>query len=84
MQSSRAITLDWVEIWTAYLEAGLSKREFYRQCLPTLISFRKRPPLGVFYSSLRLLENLAASGQLHSLQVVKRSLKAQKRSRHFS
>jgi|GEM_PF-3837189 len=39
MQSSHTITLDWVEIWTAYLEAGLSKREFYRQCLPTLISF---------------------------------------------
>ena len=44
----------------------LSKREFYRQCLPTLISSRKRPPHGVFYSSLRLLENLAASGQLHN------------------
>ena len=66
MQSSHTITLDWVEIWTAYLEAGLRKREFYRQCLPTLISSRKRPPLGVFYSSLRLLENLAASGQLHN------------------
>lgn len=66
MQSSHTITLDWVEIWTAYLEAGLSKREFYRQCLPTLISSRKCPPLGVFYSSLRLLENLAASGQLHN------------------
>lgn len=66
MQSSHTITLDWVEIWTAYLEAGLSKREFYRQCLPNLISSRKRPPLGVFYSSLRLLENLAASGQLHN------------------
>ena len=46
MQSSHTITLDWVEIWTAYLEAGLSKREFYRQCLPTLISSRKCPPLG--------------------------------------
>lgn len=40
MQSSHTITLDWVEIWTAYLEAGLSKREFYRQCLPNLISSR--------------------------------------------
>ena len=39
MQSSPTISLDWFEIWTAYLEAGLSKREFYRQCLPTLISF---------------------------------------------
>ena len=53
MQSSHTITLDWVEIWTAYLEAGLSKREFYRQCLPNLISSRKRPPLGVFYSSCK-------------------------------
>lgn len=66
MQSSHTIALDWVEIRTAYLEAGLSKREFYRQCLPTLISSRKRPPLGVFYSSLWFLENLAASGQLHN------------------
>ena len=53
MQSSHTITLDWVEIWPAYLEAGLSKREFYRQCLPNLISSRKRPPLGVFYPASR-------------------------------
>lgn len=88
MQSSHTITLDWVEIWTAYLEAGLSKREFYRQCLPTLISSRKCPPLGVFYSSLRLLENLAASGQLHnsagsSSSEVRLLLLPPRRSRQF-
>ena len=59
------LSLDWLGIYKAYAESGLNKQEFYSCRLSSLLPpSAKRPPAKEFYSTLRLLEQLAANKQL--------------------
>ena len=59
------LSLDWLGIYTAYAESGLNKQKFYSCHLSSLLPPNaKRPPAKEFYSTLRLLEQLAVNKQL--------------------